>query len=94
MVYKIFSPEGSASFLPRSPLRAIRARCLDCQGHQYSKVRYCDDAECPLWPFRFGRRPETVIMKEGEKSEQLFNPKNFRDRGKFTGVAADDPEES
>ena len=38
-----------------SPLRAIRARCLDCCGFQEGEVRRCPSKDCPLWKFRFGK---------------------------------------
>jgi hypothetical protein len=42
-----------------SPMRAIRAKCLDCCcGHQ-SEVRLCQSTKCALWPFRAGRHPYT-----------------------------------
>lgn len=40
-----------------SPLRAIRAKCLDCSCYQISEVRLCQAINCPLWPFRAGRHP-------------------------------------
>jgi hypothetical protein len=40
-----------------SPLKAIRAKCLDCSCHQPSQVRECHITACPLWPFRAGRNP-------------------------------------
>lgn len=42
-----------------SPLKAIRAKCLDCVGGGPSDVKDCDPASdnCALWPFRFGTNP-------------------------------------
>ena len=40
-----------------SPLRAIRAKCLDCAGHQAKEVRDCLIRTCALWPFRMGKNP-------------------------------------
>jgi len=47
-----------------SPLAAVRAKCLDCGG-SFKAVKFCtldglNSTRCPLWPFRFGRRPATV----------------------------------
>lgn len=42
---------------PESPIKAIRAKCLDCVGQQPSEVRKCTATGCPLWPFRMGRSP-------------------------------------
>lgn len=44
-----------------SPLKAIRARCLDCVGHQVQEVRECPAVTCPSWPFRFGFNPWHVV---------------------------------
>lgn len=38
----------------RTPLKSIRAKCLDCGG--MADVRTCTfEEECPLWPLRMGR---------------------------------------
>ena len=40
-----------------TPVKAIRAKCLDCSGFQPSQVRNCDITECPLFPYRLGKNP-------------------------------------
>lgn len=40
------------------PLKAIRAKCLDCSGGSFTEVKLCVIPDCPLYPYRFGRRPE------------------------------------
>lgn len=40
-----------------TPLKAIRAKCLDCSGFHPSEVRNCESTECPLFTFRMGRNP-------------------------------------
>ena len=42
----------------KPPLKAIREYCLDCQGEGESGVRNCHLPDCPLWPYRMGRRPQ------------------------------------
>ena len=42
---------------PMSPLRALRARCLDCCAGQANEVAACPVVECPSWPFRMGTNP-------------------------------------
>ena len=39
------------------PLKAIRKKCLECQGNRYSLIRNCEDKNCPLYPFRIGEMP-------------------------------------
>lgn len=39
-----------------TPLRAIRAKCLDCSG-SVAEVRACPCGSCPLFRYRLGHRP-------------------------------------
>jgi hypothetical protein len=41
-----------------TPIKAIRAKCLDCSAGSDSEVRSCTISACPLWPYRMGKRPE------------------------------------
>ena len=41
----------------QNPLKAIRARCLDCCCGNASEVRKCVAIDCPSWPFRMGANP-------------------------------------
>lgn len=45
-----------------SVYRVIRAKCLDC-AHTESEVRKCVATDCPLWPFRMGRKPKALRKK-------------------------------
>jgi hypothetical protein len=47
-----------------SPLKTIRAKCLDCCVFQYAEVLHCSAIKCPLHPYRMGRRPQTLARKE------------------------------
>lgn len=51
---------------PPTPLKAIRAKCLDCVCFQPSEVRKCPAKECPLWPFRMGRNPNRAGIGGGK----------------------------
>ena len=42
---------------PKSPIKAIRAKCVDCCVGDLSEVRKCVATSCPLWPFRMGKNP-------------------------------------
>ena len=37
-----------------SPIKAIRAKCLDCCCGSMTEANLCTACDCPLWPFRFG----------------------------------------
>lgn len=41
------------------PLRAIRSKCLDCSCGRAREVERRPVTDCALWPFRFGKRPQT-----------------------------------
>jgi hypothetical protein len=41
----------------KNPLKALRARCLDCCCGIAAEVRKCVSAKCPSWPFRMGVNP-------------------------------------
>jgi len=40
-----------------TPLKAIRAKCLDCAAEQPSEARNCMIYECSLFSYRFGKNP-------------------------------------
>jgi hypothetical protein len=55
-----------------SPLKAIRAKCLDCMCDQPSEVRLCPCENCALYPYRMGHNPNRTGIggfkeKEGEE---------------------------
>ena len=39
---------------PTSPVKAIRAHCVECSGGSASEARKCTAIACPLWAFRMG----------------------------------------
>lgn len=43
-----------------TPLKAIRAKCLECSAGQPKEVRECNRTECPNYPYRFGSNPKRV----------------------------------
>ena len=49
----------------RSPLKSIRAKCLDCCGGSESEVRKCTALHCPSWSFRMGRNVFHAKAKRG-----------------------------
>lgn len=40
-----------------TPIKSIRAKCIDCCNGQRYEVKLCAIRECPLYAYRFGRRP-------------------------------------
>jgi len=46
-----------------TPMRSMRAFCLDCTGGSKADVRECSFTACPLYPYRMGRRPKKGTAK-------------------------------
>lgn len=59
---------SSTMKIGNSPLRAIRAQCLDCVCGSYKEVELCPATECPLYRFRFGQMPETAARNRAAKA--------------------------
>lgn len=41
-----------------TPMKAIRAKCLDCCNGQTKEVRLCTIKKCPLYAYRHRHRPK------------------------------------
>lgn len=50
----------------KTPLKAIRAHCIDCCAGSANEVKWCVIQDCELYPFRFGKNPyrKTSISEE------------------------------
>ena len=40
-----------------TPIKAIRAKCLDCMCGSAHEVRLCPSSTCSLYPYRLGHNP-------------------------------------
>ena len=45
-----------------TPIKAIRKKCLDCSCWQPKEVRECTVIDCPIYPYRLGRRPDKATQ--------------------------------
>lgn len=54
-----------------SPLKAIRAKCLDCCCGQVSEIKVCPAVKCPLFPYRFGKNPFRVKRELTQEQREL-----------------------
>lgn len=41
-----------------TPIKAIRAHCIECCGGSKKEARLCPAEKCPLHPYRMGHRPK------------------------------------
>lgn len=53
-----------------SPLKAIRRYCRWCCLKSNNEVRLCGAEGCPLWWYRFGVRPATLIRRAERKGQE------------------------
>lgn len=64
-----------------NPVKAIRAKCLDCCCGSAEEVKLCTCAYCALHPFRLGKNPYRTKREYTEEQKaamvaQLRKPKN------------------
>lgn len=52
-----------------SPLKAIKAFCVDCMGGQVTYVKDCTSTNCPLYKFRFGKNPYNTRQLTDEQRQ-------------------------
>ena len=45
-----------------TPMRAIRAKCLECSNYQQKEVRECNIKKCALYSYRMGHRPKDEVF--------------------------------
>lgn len=57
-----------------TPMKAIRAKCLDCCGGSAKEVRACTSTKCPLFPYRLGHRPGTCPTTGTGEFEEKSGP--------------------
>ena len=56
-------------------LPAIRKKCVNCSGFSYQEVVNCGFTDCPLYPYRFGIRPQTAEKQEKDvRCEYIKTP--------------------
>ena len=61
-----------------SPLKAIRAKCIDCSGGSANEVKLCTVNECELYPFRFGKNPfRKSNLSEEQKQQRAEHCRNI-----------------
>ena len=55
-----------------TPMKAIRAKCLDCVNGQIYEINKCHIEKCPLWKYRTGHNPN----RKGKGPKRPFQTKN------------------
>ena len=67
-----------------TPIKAIRAKCLDCSCGSAQEVRLCPMTECSLYPYRLGHNPKL----KGKRKNNLLQGANALINERFTDETA------
>lgn len=67
-----------------TPVKAIRAKCLDCCCGSADEVRLCPCTDCPLYEFRFGKNPNIKLSAQEKERRASLLPVNTQKYGTFT----------
>ena len=67
-----------------SPIKAIRAKCLDCCCGQANEVKLCTCKDCPLYAFRFGKNPYLYTEEQRQaRAERMRKMVEAREASKI-----------
>lgn len=55
-----------------SPVKSIRAYCLDCSNGSANEVKLCPAENCPLYRYRFGTNPNRKGRKLTNEQRREF----------------------
>ena len=64
-----------------TPIKAIRAKCLECSCGNNAEVRECVIPDCPLYPYRMGKNPNIKLSEERKAKMTANLPWNVQERG-------------
>lgn len=59
-----------------SPLKSIRKYCLGCCLDSPQEVKLCPSKDCPLYPFRFGKRVRDITPSN--KPKKTLSPEHLK----------------
>jgi len=65
----------------KTAMKSIRQYCLECSGGVPKEARNCNITNCPLYPYRFGRKPtedEKASLQENLTIESATVAKNYQ----------------
>lgn len=54
-----------------TPIKSIRAKCLNCSCGSSNEVSLCVIEDCPLFPYRFGKNPNRKGNVKTDEQKQV-----------------------
>lgn len=77
------SEESTATVKDYStPMKAIRAKCLNCSEDSVTEVRLCPVKWCPLYPYRSGKNPSIKRKPLTDEQKTAFKERLTKARKK------------
>lgn len=73
-----------------TPLKAIRAKCLDCSCYQINEIKLCATTKCPLYAYRMGKNPYRAKRALTEEQKAALVERLSQNRPKNQGENAND----
>lgn len=62
-----------------SPIKAIRAKCIDCCAGDKNEVKLCTCPDCALYPFRLGKNPYRKPPSEAQIAASKANVQRMKE---------------
>ena len=66
----------------KTPMRAIKAHCIECMGSVKSEVKFCTSPNCNLYQYRLGKNPNA----KGRAGGNPENLRRYHQKQKNTGI--------
>ncbi len=62
-----------------TPIKAIRAKCLECSCGNVNEVKLCVIPDCPLYPYRLGHSPY-IKLSDAHKAANAANLRKIHEQ--------------
>ena len=73
--------------IEKTPMKAIKMKCLECANWSRSEVTNCNLCDCALWPYRKGKRPTDEDIAIVAATEDPFDEQKRKyGIGKYTRI--------
>lgn len=74
-----------------NPVKAIRAKCLDCCCGSAAEIKQCPSEKCSLYPFRLGKNPYRTHREYTPEQREALRARLSQIRPNTTGQNEDEP---
>ena len=71
----------------RNPVKAIKAKCLECCAGNKKEVKACETVKCLLHEWRFGKNPYRKEKTQEQREAAAERLKKWRNKNDKTSAA-------